>query len=162
MTGVLKQFEGGVWVPIAVGDTGATGPQGATGPAGPQGALTANLDANTFSITNATTVGSLQFNEGVFNFGNATGTITPNLLNGAIQTMTLTGNITLNAITNIAAGSSATLILIQDGTGNRTLTSNWRFSDGSKTLSTAASSQDIISVFYTGTTYYATLSKGYV
>jgi hypothetical protein len=36
-----------------------------------------------------------------------------------------------------------------------------KFAGNSKTLSTAASSIDIMSVFYDGTTYYATLSKGY-
>jgi hypothetical protein len=30
--GILKTFENGQWIPIAVGETGATGPQGATGP----------------------------------------------------------------------------------------------------------------------------------
>jgi hypothetical protein len=159
------------------GETGPAGPPGATGPAGVQGAtgpvgstgpagtfggtLTQDLDANTFSITNATTVGSKRYNEGVFNFGNATGTITPNLLNGAIQTMTLTGNITFNSIANVSTGSSATFILTQDATGGRTLTSSMLFAGGTKTLSTAGSSRDIISVFYDGTTYYASLTKGY-
>jgi hypothetical protein len=54
-----------------------------------------------------------------------------------------------------------TLILTQDGTGNRLLTSNMLYAGGSKTLSTAASAKDIISVFYDGTNYFATLSKGY-
>jgi hypothetical protein len=54
-----------------------------------------------------------------------------------------------------------TIIITQDGTGGRTLTSSMKFAGASKTLSTAASAVDIISVFYDGTTYYATLSKGY-
>jgi hypothetical protein len=98
----------------------------------------------------------------VFTFGNATGTITPNIDNGSIQTMTLTGNITFNTVTNMAAGDSATFVLIQDGTGGRTLTSNMRFAGGTKTLSTAANSRDIISLFFDGSTYYASLTKGYV
>jgi hypothetical protein len=98
----------------------------------------------------------------VFAFGNATGTITPDINNGSIQTMTLTGNITFNTVNNIASGDSATFVLIQDGTGGRTLTSNMRFAGGTKTLSTAANSQDIISLFYDGSTYYASLTKGYV
>jgi hypothetical protein len=36
-----------------------------------------------------------------------------------------------------------------------------KFSGGTKTLSTAASSIDVIGVFYDGTTYYASLTKGY-
>jgi small subunit ribosomal protein S3 len=70
-------------------------------------------------------------------------------------------NITINALGNALAGSSAVLILTQDATGNRLLSSTMKFAGNSKTLSTAASSIDIMSVFYDGTTYYATLSKGY-
>jgi len=54
-----------------------------------------------------------------------------------------------------------TLIVTQDGTGNRTLTSSMLFAGGSKTLSTAAGAKDIISVFYDGSTYFASLTKGY-
>jgi hypothetical protein len=60
------------------------------------------------------------------------------------------------------AGQSMVIKFIQDATGGRTLTSTWKFAAGSKTLSTAASAVDIISVFYDGTTYYAVLSKGFV
>jgi hypothetical protein len=105
---------------------------------------------------------AVNYTETVYAFGNATGTITPNISLGAIQTMTLTGNITLNAITNIQTGQSMTLILTQDATGSRTLTSTWKYAGGSKTLSTTANTTDIISVFYDGTTYYAVLSKGFV
>jgi hypothetical protein len=102
------------------------------------------------------------YREVVHNFGNATGTITPNINNGSIQTMTLTGNITFNTINNITAGSSATFVLIQDATGGRTLTSNMLFAGNIRTLSTAANSRDIVSVFFDGSTYYAALSRGYV
>jgi hypothetical protein len=88
-------------------------------------------------------------------------TITPNVGNATIQTVTLTGNVTFNAFETPLPGQSLTLIVIQDSTGNRTLTSNMKFAGNSKTLSTAANAQDIISVFYTGTTYYASLTKGY-
>jgi hypothetical protein len=36
-----------------------------------------------------------------------------------------------------------------------------KFLGGTKTLSTAASAIDIMSVFYDGTTYYASLGKGF-
>jgi hypothetical protein len=52
-------------------------------------------------------------------------------------------------------------VLTQDGTGGRTLTSSMLFAGGAKTLSTAVGAVDIISVFYDGSVYYATLSKGY-
>jgi hypothetical protein len=74
----------------------------------------------------------------------------------------LNGNITINSLGNAVAGTSMTLILTQDGTGNRILTSSMKFAGGLKTLSTAASATDIMSVFYDGSTYYATLSRGFV
>jgi hypothetical protein len=88
-------------------------------------------------------------------------TITPDVANGTVQKVTLTGNVTFSAFANPVAGQSLTLFVIQDGTGSRTLTSTMKFSGASKTLSTAASSVDIITVFYDGTSYYASLAKGF-
>jgi hypothetical protein len=102
-----------------------------------------------------------RFQENVFAIGSTSGTITPDFNNGSIQSMTLTGNITMDTLANAIAGRSMTLIITQDATGNRLLTSTMKFAGGSNTLSTAASSVDIISVFYDGTTYYSALTKGY-
>jgi filamentous hemagglutinin len=104
---------------------------------------------------------AVNYSETVASFGNATGTITPNISLGAIQSMTLTGNITLNSITNIAAGQSMTLLLTQDGTGGRTLTSTMLFAGNSRTLSATAGATDIVSLFYSGSNYYASLTTGY-
>ena len=95
--------------------------------------------------------------------GGSTGaaTLTPNAAAGTIYQYTLTGNITLSALSNAVAGTSMTLILTQDATGGRTLTSTMKFAGGSKTLSTAANAIDIMGVIYDGTTYYASLTKGY-
>ena len=115
-------------------------------------------------VSNTADVANLKLNkfqENVYIYGNATGTITPDFNNGSIQTLTLTGNITLNSLGNAIAGRSMTLILTQDATGNRTLTSTMKFAGNYKTLSTSASATDIISVFYTGSTYYASLTTGY-
>ena len=89
-------------------------------------------------------------------------TITPDAANGSVQKVTLTGNVTFSAFNNPVAGQSITLIITQDATGSRTLTSTMLFAGGSKTLSTAASAVDIITVFFDGTTYYASLAKGFV
>ena len=128
--------------------------------------LTDGLISATGNITGGNVISlgrsqAVNFSETVTAFGNATGTITPNISLGAIQTMTLTGNITLNAITNIATGQSMTLILTQDATGGRTLTSSMLFAGGNKTLSTAGGAKDLVVLFYDGSTYYASLSKGY-
>lgn len=88
-------------------------------------------------------------------------TITPDVANGNVQTVTLTGNVTFSAFSNPEAGQSMTVIIKQDATGSRTLTSTMKFAGGDKTLSTAANSIDIISVFYDGTNYYASLAKAF-
>jgi hypothetical protein len=107
------------------------------------------------------TLNLTKFNELTNYLGNVSGTVTPDLNSGSMQSMMLTGNITLNSLANVVNGSSATLKLVQDGTGNRTLSSTMKFASGFKTLSTAPNSVDIISVFYDGADYYATLTTGY-
>ena len=103
------------------------------------------------------------YTETVYAQGSISGTVTVSQLNGTIQSLTATGNLTLNTtdITFMPPGGSVTLIITQDGTGSRLLTSNLLYAGGSKTLSTAASSIDTITVFYTGTNYLASLVKGY-
>lgn len=88
-------------------------------------------------------------------------TITPNVAEASIQTVTLTGNVTFNAFTSPVAGQSLILIVRQDGTGNRGLTSTMKFAGNSRTLSTAANAVDIVGVFYDGTNYWASLNKGF-
>jgi hypothetical protein len=88
-------------------------------------------------------------------------TFTPDAANGSIQNITLTGNITISAFANPVAGQTITLILTQDATGSRTLTSTMKFAGGIKTLSTAAASIDMISITYTGSVYYASLVTGF-
>jgi hypothetical protein len=76
-----------------------------------------------------------------------------------VQKITLNGNLTFSAFTSPAAGQSMTLIIDTNGTG-RTLTSTMLFAGGTKTLSTT-DTVDIMSVFYDGTTYYASLSTNF-
>jgi hypothetical protein len=110
--------------------------------------------------TGQTAIKNLEYNEFIFALGTTSGTIAPNVANGNVQTITLNGNLTLNAFTSPIAGQSVTLIINTNGTG-RTLTSSMKFAGGSKTLSTT-NTTDIISVFYDGTTYWASLSKDFV
>lgn len=104
-----------------------------------------------------------QFAETVVSLGNVSGDISSNIdvSTGTIYQLTATGGITINSLANAGAGTSATVIVTQDGTGGHTLNSTMLYAGGDKTLSTGANAVDIISVFYDGTTYYATLSKGY-
>ena len=105
-----------------------------------------------------------QFQETVVNAGNISGNVSFNLATGSIHKGTLTGDITDLQMGNDQTGSSFTIILSQDGTGSHTLTtdSNWLWAGGNKTLSTAPNSVDVISGFWDGTNYYASLTTGYV
>ena len=99
------------------------------------------------------------YKETVYSLGTTSGTITPDVANGNVQTITLSGNLTFSAFSNPEAGQSLTLIIDMNGTG-RTLTSTMLFAGGDKTISTT-DTVDIISVFYDGTTYYASLAKDF-
>lgn len=115
--------------------------------------------------TGRTVIKNLNYYENVYAYGNS-GLLTwaPDVASTTasnIVTMTLTGNLTFNGFTNPISGQTLTVVLTQDGTGGKTLTSTMKFAGGSKTLSTAANAIDILTVSYIGTTYYATLSKGY-
>jgi len=126
--------------------------------------VTGNLSTGNISSTglgNVANVVFTKFNENVISGGNTSTSISPNVANGTIFTYTANANFTMSTLTSAVAGSSATVIITQDATGNRLLTSTMKFAGASKTLSTAANTTDIICVFYDGSTYYATLSKGY-
>lgn len=97
------------------------------------------------------------YKETIYTSGSTTGTITPDVANGNVQSITLTGSITFNAFANAETGQSMTLIVKQSATGGETLTSTMKFAGGAKTLSTAANAIDIITVLYDGTNYYANL-----
>lgn len=100
--------------------------------------------------------------ETVVNWGSiGSGTYTPDASSGTVHVATLTDNITINAINNVQVGTNLTLILKQDGTGSRTLTSSMKFAGGDKTLTSAANSIDVISIFYDGTDYIASLNKDF-
>lgn len=112
------------------------------------------------SFTANTQVRGVQ--ETVYSWGTVSaGTITIDASSGTVHRMTLGGAVTISAFTNPQVGQSATLVIAQDSTGNRTLTSTWKFAGGTKTLSTASGSIDVISVFYDGTDYLASLIRGF-
>lgn len=72
-------------------------------------------------------------------------TITPNMRDGNYQQCTLTGNVTIAAPSNVAAGDMLEIVLVQDGTGSRTATWNsvYKFASGDTgTLTTTASKKD--------------------
>jgi hypothetical protein len=134
-------------------------------------ATTASLALYVTTATTQTVTGAKSFTgntnlrgvqETVYDWGTVSaGTYTIAATSGTIHRMTLGGNVTISAFTAAQTGQSVTLILAQDATGNRTLTSSWLFAGASKTLSTASNAIDVINVFYDGTNYLAGLVKGY-
>lgn len=136
--------------------------------------LGGNLDVNGQSIvsvsngnitiapngTGKTIVSNLTYDEVVYTGLSTSGTLTPDPANGSIQAVSLSGNITINALGGTpAAGDSVTLIIDTNGTG-RTLTSTMLFAGGSKTLSTTDTT-DILTIVYDGTNYYASLATNF-
>ena len=80
-------------------------------------------------------------------------------------TLTLAGNRTLGAPSNVDAGQVGSIFIIQDGTGSRTLAYNsiWKFAGGTApTLSTAAGAIDRLDyIVQSGTAIQALLTKAY-
>ena len=133
---------------------GFTGATGATGPAGSNGGV---------GSTGATgPAGNFAGSETQYTWGNvAAGTYTPVVSSGTVHKLTLTGNVTIDSLSGASTGTNMTLILVQDGTGSRTLSSTMKFAGGVKTLSTAPNAIDVITVYYDGTNYLAGLSRGF-
>jgi hypothetical protein len=135
--------------------------------------LGGNLDVNCTSIvsvsngniaitpngTGQVQTTNLRYDEDIHDLGTTGGTITPDVANGNVQTITLNNNLTFSAFSNPIAGQSLTLIIDTNGT-NRTLTSTMKFAGGSKTMSTT-DTFDIMTVFYDGTRYYASYSTNF-
>jgi hypothetical protein len=146
------------------GDTGATGYTGSastvSGPSGPQGPSGYTGSGGSGSTGYTGSAGASGSVETIYAIGTTSGTVTPSYSNGTVQTITLNGNLTLSSFTG-STGQSLTLIITQDATGGRTLTSTMKFAGGSKVLSLTGAAVDFLTIFYDGTTYWASLNKGF-
>ena len=109
--------------------------------------------------TGKTVANRLNYSEAVHSLGTTSGTIAPDAANGNVQTITLNGDLTLNAFSNPIAGQSITLI-VNTGSSGRTLTSTMKWADGDSSLSDADTT-DIISIFYDGSNYWASINKDF-
>ncbi len=111
--------------------------------------------------TGKTKVNAINYNEGaIYDLGTTGGTVAPNVANGNVQKITLNAALTINAFTSPVAGQSLTLI-IYGGTAYTSITSTMKFAGGIKTLTGTAGCIDILSVYYDGSTYFASLGKGF-
>jgi len=91
-------------------------------------------------------------------------TITTDCNNGNVHTVTLAGNRTLGAPTNLKAGAEYKWIINQDGTGSRTLAYNavFLFEAGvAPVLSTAANAEDVLVGICDGISIYCTLTRDF-
>lgn len=111
--------------------------------------------------SNLSDVSLTKFDETVYSGGNVSGTLTPDADLGSIHHYTLTGNITMDTIANVTTGTSMVIILTQDTTGGRELSSTMKYAGNVKTLSTGANAVDVITCFYDGSDYYASLVTGF-
>ena len=142
------------------GATGFTGSAGSNGTTGYTGSAGNPFGGGTFTGS-VTTKG---VSETIYAYGNASGTINPDVTSATIFSMTLTGNWTMTAFTNASTGANATILVTQDATGSRTLTTatGWVWAGGGRSLSTVGGSVDMVSVFYDGNRYFASLTRGFV
>jgi len=79
-----------------------------------------------------------------------------NVLTSPVAKVTLAGNRTLNAATGAQAGQFVSLLIIQDGTGSRTVSFNAAYEfkdDTAPTLTTTASKGDLFVFRYNGSKY---------
>lgn len=127
---------------------------GIVGSVTPAAGTFTSLTANTSASLKAITEGAL------YDIGTSGGTIAPNVANGNVQKITLNSALTVNAFTSPVAGQSLTLI-IYGGTAYTSITSTMKFAGGIKTLTGTAGCIDILSVYYDGTNYFASLGKGF-
>ena len=118
------------------------------------------IGATTPAAASFTTLTFKEPREVVYDLGTTGGTIAPNATNGSVQKITLNSALTINAFTSPVSGQSVTLI-ITGGTAYTTITSTMKFAGGIKTLTGTAGCIDILSVYYDGTNYYASLGKGF-
>ena len=93
--------------------------------------------------------------------GGTLSTYTPDWDNGSVHAITLNGDLTLNAPSNMPTGGTISIIITQS---NRTMTANsaYRFAGGENTLSPGINAIDVLHIFYDGTNYLTTMVKGYV
>jgi hypothetical protein len=128
-----------------------------------------NLELDASGTGEVVSNSPFKFNAGYIEKINAltsSSTITVNCATASIHTVTL-GTSTEFNITNLPTGGSVTLIITQDGTGNRTATfgtdgsSAVKFPSNSSTLSTGGGDIDVVTIINDGTNFLGNIAKDY-
>lgn len=91
----------------------------------------------------------------LYDAGNSGTSLAIDWNNSPVQKVTLTGNATLT-FSNVTAGGTYTLVLVQDGTGGHSVTlTGWEFGDSTPTFNTSANKKNVVSGLYDGSEYLA-------
>jgi hypothetical protein len=100
------------------------------------------------------------YRERVAAHATTTGTISIDANVAPIQTITTTGNLTINSanMSNFLTGESVTLLL-RHNANNRIITSDLLFVNQTKTIGGHTSCVDAVTIFFDGTSYLASTVK---
>jgi len=118
--------------------------------------LGGNLDGQGNTVSD---VNLKQYTETVHALG-STDTPTIDLANGNVQTVTITSGLTLPTIDNMPVGGTVTLVVSGSGTasgGADSAGQTYKFAGGNTTLTTLS----VISIFYDGTDYLASIATDF-
>jgi hypothetical protein len=93
---------------------------------------------------------------GIYDAGNIGSGVTINWNNGPIQKVTLNQTGQTISFSNPVAGSTYTLLLVQDASGGKSVTvTGWDFGDNTPIYNTGANKKNLISGLYDGSEYLA-------
>lgn len=116
------------------------------------------------SLTGGTMTGNLglvSVIETVSLLGNVTGNLSIDATTSTAHTLTSTGPIVFDGFTSAVAGQSATLFVTQNGSGTWSDSVSAKYGKNISSLSLQSGLVDVINVFYDGSTYYISISKGF-
>ncbi|WP_343698841.1 hypothetical protein [Caulobacter sp.] len=153
------------WMLLAAkGDTGATGNPGTNGTNGTTLTKATATDIWTGTDDAKYVTSKLLYDGQALITLTDAATVAINQNAGLNFTLTLAGNRTLGAPSNLTPGSSGVILVKQDATGSRTLAYNtvWKFAGGAPSLTTTANAVDMIAYFVESTSLIrASLQKGF-
>jgi cytoskeletal protein CcmA (bactofilin family) len=142
----------------ALATTGVTGNLTVTGDVSAATVTATGLTTGTAAATSITVTGG-QAVAAQHTLGNITGSVTVDWNNGNAQRGVLTGNVTIS-FSNMIAGASYSLMLVQDGTGGRSITLSGVAWEGgvAPTFVTTAGRGSLVSLYSSGTGLAAVLA----
>lgn len=120
------------------------------------GSLITNATIDALKLTNIKAV------SGLYDNGNSGTSKTIDWSNGDRQKLTISGNVTIS-YSNAIAGQILTLELVENATGNFTITlptSKWP-NGAAGVFTTTANAKNLLVVFYDGTDYLTQLASGF-